>query len=290
VLAFAAFDEEGAALSRSLTREHFTGARAGLLFTIVHEWYRVNQAPMEPAILESRWIEAGRSAMEATELDSALHSAWTNVAGQDVPKIVKELARSVRRRKYNSLLVQARIALTPPLREPLKALSLIEQANKVANDNAAGSDAAALITLHGAESIFKPLPEMKWISSELMLGLGRPALVAAYGGTGKTLLLQALALCVAAGNSIWNKYAIAAPLSVVHLDYEQGSWATYRRYQRLALGYGISPAEIGDRLQVASHPPLYLTSKKAADELQRISEGRHLVIIDSLRAGAPGVD
>jgi len=136
VLAVALFDDEGATITRRLNREHFTGSRARVLFTVSHEWYQVNQVPIEPAVLESRLIDAGRSAVEAAALVATLQTAWVNVAGQDRTQLALELERRAVRRKRAELVLAARLALIPPNVDPVKAFELLELALKASNDNA----------------------------------------------------------------------------------------------------------------------------------------------------------
>jgi hypothetical protein len=94
---------------------------------------------------------------------------------------------------------------------------------------------------------------------------------------------------------------------VRHLDYEQGSTATRRRYQRLAAGYAISgwqPATLsaaGRRLRYRAQrsrrspeavcdASVYLDEKQAFEELAVASDGASLVIIDAFRGATPSSD
>jgi len=136
VLAVVLFDEEGSALAAKLNREHFSGARARVLFTVSHEWHRLNQVPIEPSVLESRLVDAGRSAVDAAQLVATLQTALVNVAGQDRAQLVLELERRAERRKRAELVLAARLALIPPNVDPVKAFELLELALKPSNDNA----------------------------------------------------------------------------------------------------------------------------------------------------------
>ena len=143
--------------------------------------------------------------------------------------------------------------------------------------------------------IFAPLPPTPWISRDLQLCPGRPAMLAGYGASGKTLALQSLALSVATGGRIWGQFSVREPLRVRHVDHEQGAHATRGRYQRLAIGLGISPeqlqeAEQHERLAIAAFPSVYLNRPEAYDAYCRAFEGVHLVGIDALRGATPGTD
>jgi energy-coupling factor transporter ATP-binding protein EcfA2 len=140
VLAVVLFDEEGPELVRKLNREQFTGARARALFAVSHEWHRSNPVPIEPAVLESRLVDTGRSAVEAAALVGMLQTAWVSVAGQDRAQLVLELERRAVRRKRAELVLAARLALIPPNVDPIKAFELLELALKPSNDNADTGD------------------------------------------------------------------------------------------------------------------------------------------------------
>jgi RecA/RadA recombinase len=135
VLGLTAFDDKGRDFALSLTPEHFTSGRTRVLFTLVHEWYRVNHAPIEPTVLESRLVEAGRSAMEALELVLALQTGWYVVAGQAHAQLVEELGRRAAKRKHDELVLQALVALTPPRSDSDRALDLLQRAREISNDN-----------------------------------------------------------------------------------------------------------------------------------------------------------
>ena len=141
----------------------------------------------------------------------------------------------------------------------------------------------------GADAIFAPLPPVPWLCESLRLAPGGVACLAGYGFSGKTVVAQSLALSVATGQDVFGVYRCKRG-RVLHLDYEQGHRLTFERYQRLARGMGVTPADIDDRLRVAVFPTTYLHSAHAADVFARTLEGFDLVIIDSLRAAAPTVD
>jgi len=142
-----------------------------------------------------------------------------------------------------------------------------------------------------AAEIFAPLPPVSWIVEGLQLCAGRPGVLAGYGASGKTVAAQALALAVASGRKVWNHFSTSlVGRRVLHLDYEQGSHATRRRYQRLALGHGIDPRALSDRLELIVLPTFHLDAPNAYDVLAREAEGSALVLIDSLRASTPNTD
>jgi hypothetical protein len=145
------------------------------------------------------------------------------------------------------------------------------------------------IPFRSTSELFAPLDASTWIVPGLHLGPGRPALWAGYGSSAKTLSVQALALAVASGTPAWGHFETIAGV-VRHLDYEQGFRATARRYQRLGFGHGIDVARLGNRLQVAVFPNIFLDSLGAVDVYARACEGASLVILDALRGATPTQD
>lgn len=143
----------------------------------------------------------------------------------------------------------------------------------------------------GWPDIAKPMPDPTYLVRELGMvdGGGSPHIVAGYGFSGKTLALQSLALSLAAARPIWGAFSCRDVRRVVHVDLEQGDRLTRRRYQRLALAMGVNEREIGDRLELVVLPKIRLTPHDR-DAWLRLMTDRDLVIVDSLRAAAPGVD
>ncbi len=147
------------------------------------------------------------------------------------------------------------------------------------------------VTYRATSEIFEPLPPQSFLVPGLHLGTGRPAMWAGYGASAKTLASQALALAVAAGAPAWDHFdTVAGGGVVLHLDYEQGFRATARRYQRLAIGHGIDPGRIGNRLRTAAFPEIFLDQRDAFDAYCRACEGAALVILDAFRGATPTKD
>lgn len=141
----------------------------------------------------------------------------------------------------------------------------------------------------GAHELAAPLPDPSWAVEGLQMGPGRPVMIAAYAGTAKTIAAQSLALAYAAGLEVWGAFPTKGG-TARHLDYEQGSYATRRRYQRLAFGLGLSLETMDpDRLQLLSFPPFYLRPSDS-DAWERAIYGCGLVVVDSFRAATPGAD
>jgi hypothetical protein len=139
-----------------------------------------------------------------------------------------------------------------------------------------------------AMEIFAPLPPVNWLCQALGLAPGAPGLLAGYGYSGKTVSVQDFALAVATGKLAWGSVPVRAG-RVVHFDWEQGSFLTRLRYQRLARARGIDPAELQGRLTLACMPEWYLDGD-VDDEVYRRGEGADLLILDSYRAACPRTD
>lgn len=149
---------------------------------------------------------------------------------------------------------------------------------------------ARRIELVGPSVISQPLTPMRWACPALQLGGGRPNMFAGYAWSLKTLAAMSMNVSLAAGVAIFGRFAVPSPMRVVHLDFEMGRRAVFQRYQRLVLGMGLTWDMLGDRLQVACMPAVYLTSRDAYAALLRIAEGADSVLVDSLCAASPGMD
>jgi hypothetical protein len=174
---------------------------------------------------------------------------------------------------------------------PLEPGGMQDQYEAEAEAQAAAPPKPRFVFRSGAD-IARPLRKIPWLCKALAIGPGRPTILGGYGGVGKTFAAQALALAIAAGQTqLWGCYALQHKGGKVrHIDHEQGQWITDWRYQRLAWSLGIDITELGERLEVAHCPDLYLTSPDAEKVLTEMCTGVAVLLIDSLRAACPGVD
>lgn len=141
----------------------------------------------------------------------------------------------------------------------------------------------------GAAALSEALAPIAWVCEGLRIAPGPITLVAGYGYSAKTIALQAMALAIAAGTLVWGIHS-AQQGGVIHIDYEQGRRLTQERYQRLALGMNVDLAELGEALQVACLPDLYLDGEGVMAQLRDLLAGKRLAIIDSMRAAFPALD
>ncbi|MBX3218975.1 MAG: AAA family ATPase [Labilithrix sp.] len=141
-----------------------------------------------------------------------------------------------------------------------------------------------------AAGIAEPLPPVPYVIPAL--GFARssaPNMIAGYGYSRKTLALQDAALAVATGGLVWGRYP-CEQTTVLHVDYEQGSYLSRKRYQRLAHARGVDLAALGDRLRFTTSPRIYLDGDKAEDAYSRLLDGVGFAFVDSLKAATPATE
>jgi hypothetical protein len=221
-------------------------------------------------------------------------TAWLGEADPKFRKHLDDATRGARKRRAGD-----RIVGFPTLTEELGGPGFVA-------DAPAGNDVdglwAALSSGGAAEPVAEPgapddgwgfengtavaaweAPPVPWVCEALCLAPGAPGLITGYGGSGKTTLVQHLALCVASGRPLLGVHPVRQG-RVTHLDYEQGRDLTRRRYQQQ--GITDLPAEAQARLRFVSFPTTRLTSDDAAARLLRAAQGQTLLIVDSLIAAS----
>ncbi len=150
------------------------------------------------------------------------------------------------------------------------------------------------ITTVSAATLATPLGPVPWLVEGLGLAPGRPTVLTGRAGTGKTFAIQDLALAIASGQPVFNDHRFLPSHSgpVLHIDVDQGRYATARRYQQLARGRGLDLAELPIS---AAFFDGYLAKGGQVNpdyqlRLANTCEGHALCVIDSLRGIAPGMD
>ena len=132
-----------------------------------------------------------------------------------------------------------------------------------------------------------PVPK-NFLVPGLNIAPGAPTGVFAYSWSGKSIILQDLALSIATGTKTWGHFDCRQG-AVRHLDLEQGRHETEDRYHRLLRGRGIKGADIAGRLQFKSTSFL-LDSPQAEEQLKRLFDGYALGVIDTFLAGIPTLE
>lgn len=145
-----------------------------------------------------------------------------------------------------------------------------------------GFDALGLPGAVSAAELAKKLPPVEWLSKALGIPTaGRCHILVSFAGGGKTLSMQDLALSVASGQGHWLPGIDVGSGPVVHIDCDQGRYATAYRYQQLAAGRGKGPEWLASLpLTVVSADSLNVANAKPIENQLRDAK---LCIIDSLR-------
>lgn len=144
-------------------------------------------------------------------------------------------------------------------------------------------DAAEIIPTIGATEIWAAPSRIVPVIPAIQACVGRPTLVYALPGAGKSIVLWSAAIAGATGLSMLGA-APLAPLRVLWLDGEVGGPLTSSRAQRIARALGVGPRDLGDRLRVAIYPSLSIDDPTAERILAATCAGYTLVILDSLTA------
>lgn len=140
------------------------------------------------------------------------------------------------------------------------------------------------------EALGRKLPPIPWLCRELGIAPGAVTLLAGSNHSGKTMLLQSLAVAMATGSTLWGRFKVE-PGKVLHVDYEQGKDVTFLRYQRMAIARGAW-SDLWKNLGVSCLPGVYLDVEDALAKLETaiVSGGYRVCILDSLKAAWPSAD
>ncbi len=131
---------------------------------------------------------------------------------------------------------------------------------------------------------FEKLPEKLMLIERLELARGTLNLICAAGSTGKSLLVQHIASCVATGAKLFGQFPVAQG-SVLHIDQEQSEAQTHTRYIRIGAGLDVAAYDIElrtlERLPAKTDAKILETYRAS---FAKEFDGYALVVIDSLRA------
>lgn len=151
--------------------------------------------------------------------------------------------------------------------------------------------APAFVAVNASE-IAKPLPDVPYVVPAL--GWARssaPNCIGGYGYSRKTLALQDAALSIATGTKVWGRFP-CSQANVIHIDYEQGDYLSFMRYQRLARERGIELGDLGESLRFVTAPGAYLDSEDVEKELVQLidASAAGFAFVDSLKAATPTLE
>lgn len=168
--------------------------------------------------------------------------------------------------------------------------SVLEQAAKDFTTAEAKKQEAKQITFLTDDELWgADPPDQSSIVASLGISYGPPTILVGQSYTGKTLISMSLGIAIAGARLIWSRH-LARSGVYVHLDYEQGLSETKRRIQRLALGMGLTRADLESKIKVSIFPAVNLTTPKAVEEFTRIMTGARVLVVDSLKAVTPGTE
>ncbi len=191
-----------------------------------------------------------------------------------------ELPERVRHKTQDAKTNPRREQQPPPTLNVAKMIGLWKDDNVTPKASARPPRLDRFDLVHASE-LATPVPPVEYVWRHFGIAPGRPSLLAGYGGAGKTIIVQCLALHMAAGKGDCWGLAVA-PGGVVHIDYEMTLDPVKLRYQRLAEAYDIDLAACN--LTVVSMPRIYLSSEAAEDALIEACDGKRVCIIDNLAA------
>lgn len=134
-----------------------------------------------------------------------------------------------------------------------------------------------------------PEEPIEWVWDERrQVAPGRPYILGAYGGIGKTWLVLAMALSVATGIEFLGARPPKGGKAIV-LSYETGKRRLLRRIRRLVRGYSIGSSLENLHFAAQEDLTLFLNSPEAEAELTSMCEGVTLLVVDALLQGSPGL-
>jgi hypothetical protein len=136
-----------------------------------------------------------------------------------------------------------------------------------------------------AAELWAPLEPPRYVISPV-LRCGSVTLLSAFGGSGKSWLAIDALVAVASGVRWLGRFPTERGRALL-ADFENGSYELRRRLQAVTRARGLGTPEL---VEAAVMPPSYLSDPSWPDIAMEIARGRALVVVDTLRAGAPGLD
>jgi hypothetical protein len=136
--------------------------------------------------------------------------------------------------------------------------------------------------LVSATKLLEPQPPVPFLV-EGVIRIASVALIAAYGGSGKTWAACDLAVAVGSGGKWLGRFATRQGL-VSLLDYESGEREVARRLGALIKGRGIATPPA---LDACCMPDAYMDEPSFEDRIRELAAHRRLIVIDSLAAASP---
>jgi RecA-family ATPase len=177
------------------------------------------------------------------------------IRSEAVEKYLKE--QEDKRRENNSDLIKDQLNKKASIKDNIKPI-IIQDVNK-----------------------FLPL---EFICKRFKLTKGKLISFVAAGGSGKSLLLQYISVCIAGNVSLFNVIEINSG-KVLHIDLEQSERLTNVRYSRISSGLNLNPLNVIKNIDRIFLPRIDIQSNLIEIENQFVDlcKGYSVVIIDSLK-------
>lgn len=141
----------------------------------------------------------------------------------------------------------------------------------------------------GEDLLTVELPPVPWVVPHLQIGPGRACGLWGQATVGKTLHCIALAVAVASGRAVYERYRTNRT-RVLYVNVDSSKYAIILRVRQFCNGMGIDPEDVLGWIEVVNFPGFTLVDDDAEHKLVRHSNGFGLAIFDCLRDGCPGVD
>jgi len=136
-----------------------------------------------------------------------------------------------------------------------------------------------------SEALFAPLEEPDWLIDGV-IRRGSLVELVGYGSSGKSWIAIDALLSVAAGVPWLGRFA-AKQGSALGLDWENGLYEARRRIQAVAKSRRLWAVP---GLSIAPMPSIYMSDPKFGHVIEKLADGRGLVVVDTLKAATPGSD
>ena len=267
-------------LAESLTPDHFWAERHRRIFEAIQRLVAAGTPTQTPFVVDEL-----RRANRLHQVGEEYLKEQVRWHVEEVPIAASiEHLRDLHRRRRAITTMQAMVA--DGYHSPETTTELLDRMQLAVNELAEGA-ARRAIPMVTAAQLDEPLPALPWLVPALGIAPGAPVLVAGYGYSRKTLAAQSLLLSVASGLPLWGLYGVRSG-PVAHIDWEQGRRLSQERYQRMARALGLRIKDLP--IELSPLPDFHIDDRGAEAVLTRTCAGKALVLIDSLRAAAPGVD
>lgn len=136
-----------------------------------------------------------------------------------------------------------------------------------------------------ADAVYAELEPIEWVIDGIVPA-GSIVEVESYGGSGKSWLAVDALVAVATNTPWLGRFPTLHGLTA-YLDFENGQREMRRRIQACTMAHGFTRAE---GLGLVTMPDIYLTDPRFDEAMLSLSDGRRIVVIDTLRAGVPDLD